>query len=513
MTTRSKHTRFATFQSPLTRFKGFSQRLQWQLTLNYALFSVVTAVVLGVVTSLLLWYFTFWSNGIPRGIARELLRTESILAPYLEQIPPDRAGLESWLQQSMTGRNDLIIRNLPINFRTDKAPPPPSPRFDRVVSLAIVDPTGEILLSYPTGTFVETEPLVGQISAEATSGYLAALAGTTNPIVLANRNSAGNSVASAPVFGSNQQVVGAIYIEVAPPFTESEFLQFNLGQTMLPVFFWVLVVGGTAGVFFGYFIARDLTRRLHALSNAADAWSSGDFDVLVADDSGDELSQLAQHLNRMALQLQTLLQTRQELAMIDERNRLARDLHDAVKQQVFATAMQVGAALTFFDENPDAARSCLIETDRLVHQTQQELTSLIQELRPAALEDKGLATAVRDYVTDWSRQNNITAEVRMKGEQSLPFLIEQTLFRVTQEALANIARHSQATQVRVHLAWESEHVSLTLTDNGHGFNPSANLEKGLGLRSMRERVEAIGGEFTLTSQPENGTQISVRCRR
>jgi NarL family two-component system sensor histidine kinase LiaS len=213
----------------------------------------------------------------------------------------------------------------------------------------------------------------------------------------------------------------------------------------------------------------------------------------------------------MALQLQTLMQTRQELASLDERNRLARDLHDAVKQQVFATAMQVGAALTSFDQNPSAAKASLTEADRLVRQTQQELTALIQELRPAALADKGLTAALREYVNDWSRQNKIAAELRVRGEQSLPLLLEQTLFRVTQEALANIARHSKATRVDVSLAWEEDQVKLTLSDNGQGFNPDSDRSKGLGLRSMRERVEALGGDLSVTSQPEGGTQVMVRC--
>ncbi len=509
MTTHSKQSQFNKVWSPLARLATFFRRLQWRLTLNYALFTAVTALALGIVASGLLWYVTFWSDGMPRATARDLLRTGTVLAPYLDQTPTDQAGLDNWLHEGMAGRDNLMVR-LPARDRVDDAPPPPPPpRFDRVISLAVVDRAGQVVLSYPAGEFTLNQPLLGQLTAEASGGYQAALAGVTDLAALATRSATGNSLAAAPVLGSNGQPVGAIFIEIAPPFTESEFLQFNLGQTILPVFVGVLAVGGIAGVLFGYFIARDLTRRLRVLAGAADAWSKGDFDVLVADSSGDELSQLAQHLNQMALQLQTLLQTRQELAMIDERNRLARDLHDAVKQQVFATAMQVGAALTFFDDNPAAAKSCIIETDRLVHQTQKELTSLIQELRPAALEDKGLAVAVREYVTDWSRQNNIAAEVRVKGEQPLPFLIEQTLFRVTQEALANMARHSEATLVKVHLAWEDEQVFLTLADNGRGFNPASISEKGLGLRSMRERVAAIGGQLTVTSQPEEGTRIIV----
>jgi NarL family two-component system sensor histidine kinase LiaS len=148
-----------------------------------------------------------------------------------------------------------------------------------------------------------------------------------------------------------------------------------------------------------------------------------------------------------------------------------------------------------------------------VRQAQQELTGLIQELRPAALEDKGLTTALREYVADWSRQSNIAAEVRVRSEQSLPLLLEQTLFRVTQETLSNIARHSGATAMEVYLAWEGDQVTLTISDNGRGFNPATANGKGVGLRSMRERVEAVGGQLTVTSQPGAGTQVMVCIKR
>ena len=509
-TLRTRAQNLRKFWSPMPGLllRPFSGRLQWRLTVAYALFTAVTVLVLSAISVALLWYLTFWS-WIPTGMANDLLKISPLLAPYLERTPPDRAGLNNWLDQVMMG-NRLVVR-VPPGERKDMSPPPPTPRLDRVVSMAIVDTAGQVMTSYPAGTFAAGSAL--PVSPEAMAGFRAALQGKTDPAGLAVRNAAGDIVAAAPIFGSRRQVVGAVFVEAASPLDEGEFLQFTLRVTILPIVLGVLVVGVIAGVLFGYFIARDLTRRLRALAGAADAWSSGDFDVLVTDSSGDELGQLAHRLNQMAFQLQTLLQTRQELATLDERNRLARDLHDAVKQQVFATAMQVGAALALFDQNPAAAKARLIETDQLVRQAQQELANLIQELRPAALRNKGLAMALREYVGDWSRQNNIAAEVRVRGEQSMPLLLEQTMFRVTQEALANIARHSGATQVEVYLAWEGDQVTLSFSDNGRGFDPAALHAKGLGLRSMRERVEAIGGQLSVTSQPEVGTQVTVRCKK
>jgi len=496
-----------TLWSLLARLWFFPRRLQWRLTLAYALFTAVTALVFGIIGIALWWYLTFWV-WLPNDVINNLFRASDLLASHLESTPADQNGLNIWLDKVVTSNRPPI--RIPLGENKDGPPPPPSPRLDRVVSLAIVDTTGQLLLSYPAETFVSEKSLPMQISPEAIAGFQVALQGETDPAALTARNTDGNIVASAPILDESHHLLGVISVEIAPPFQESDFLQLALRQ-ILPLVGGVLLIGGVAGVLFGYFIARGLTHRLDALAGAADTWSKGNFEVLVSDNSVDELGQLTQRLNQMALQLQTLMQTRQELASLDERNRLARDLHDAVKQQVFATAMQVGAALTSFDQNPSAAKVSLTEADRLVRQTQQELTALIQELRPAALEDKGLTAALREYINDWSRQNNIAAELRVRGEQSLPLLLEQTLFRVTQEALANIARHSKATMVDVCLAWEEDQVKLTLSDNGQGFNLDNDHGKGLGLRSMRERVEALGGDLSVSSQPEGGTQVMVRC--
>jgi NarL family two-component system sensor histidine kinase LiaS len=212
----------------------------------------------------------------------------------------------------------------------------------------------------------------------------------------------------------------------------------------------------------------------------------------------------------MAEQLQNLLQTRQELATLEERNRLARELHDSVKQQVFATAMQVGAARALVDQNPAASKENLAEAERLVRQAQQELTGLIRELRPAALEGKGLATALRDCVTDWSRQTHIPAELRVRGERPLPLPLEQALFRVAQEALTNTARHSRAGSVEVDLVWQGNLVTLTVSDDGRGFDPTEADSKGLGLQSMQERIAALGGHLEVNSKPGSGTEVVAR---
>jgi NarL family two-component system sensor histidine kinase LiaS len=170
--------------------------------------------------------------------------------------------------------------------------------------------------------------------------------------------------------------------------------------------------------------------------------------------------------------------------------------------------MQVAAAQSLIDRDPDAAKVRLSQAERLVSQAQRELTTLIQELRPAALAGKGLGAALRDYCADWSRQSGILAALRLFGEQHTPLAVEQALFRVAQEALANVARHSGAAAVDVHLAWTEQQLCLSVEDNGHGFCAAEADGAGIGLRSMRERVEGLGGTL-LVGSSSSGTSLSA----
>jgi NarL family two-component system sensor histidine kinase LiaS len=171
--------------------------------------------------------------------------------------------------------------------------------------------------------------------------------------------------------------------------------------------------------------------------------------------------------------------------------------------------MQVAAARALVRSDPTAAEARLAEVERMVGEAQHELTGLIRELRPAALGDKGLVPALREWVADWSHGSGIAAEVRVQGERPAPLEVEQALFRVAQEALSNVARHSGARTVDVRVAWEDEALTLAIQDDGHGFDLAERDGKGVGLGSMRERVEALGGTLLVFGQAD-GTRVEAR---
>lgn len=215
--------------------------------------------------------------------------------------------------------------------------------------------------------------------------------------------------------------------------------------------------------------------------------------------------------HRLVDELKETQQRLQELAVVEERNRLARDLHDSVKQQVFAISMQLSAARTTLSET-DNAFSPVVEAERLAQQAGAELTTLINALRPPGLESKSLADAIREHTDIWSRQNNIKSETHIDSTVSANQQIDQALFRVLQEALANVARHSQANKATVHLKSENGNVVLKIEDNGIGYD-AERITRGIGLDSMRERLEGVNGWLEISSSKSQGTCVVATVRR
>lgn len=223
-------------------------------------------------------------------------------------------------------------------------------------------------------------------------------------------------------------------------------------------------------------------------------------------------AELAREYNQQLVEeLQSTQQKLQELAVVEERNRLARDLHDSVKQQVFAISMQLSAARTALSDS-DKAYQPVIQAEKLAQHAGTELTTLIHQLRPQSLESKTLPVALREHVTEWSKQNNIETHLSIDDDLPLNVNEEQTLFRVIQEALSNVARHSHATHVTIELLHVDSEILLCVADNGKGLDME-HVQKGVGLDSMRERLTQIGATFHVESEKDGGTQITSKLRR
>jgi NarL family two-component system sensor histidine kinase LiaS len=318
-------------------------------------------------------------------------------------------------------------------------------------------------------------------------------------------------LAVAPIPGEGENVLGALYVR---GFSDTLVPGRRLGVGLAALIASTIVLtvaAGLIGTLFGRVTSRGLVRRLENLERVSEAWGQGDFSATVDDTSPDEIGQLARRMSQMAGQVQDLLQARQDLATLKERNRLARDLHDSVKQQAFATMMTLGTAKAWRERDPEAAWEMIDEAEDLSYEVQQELKNLIHELRPVELAGKGLAAALQEYGARWSRQTGIEASVTLHGEQPIPPEVERALYRLAHEALANVSKHAQAKQVEITLVCTGSAITMEVADDGRGFDPASAAGKGLGLRSMRERIEALDGELTVESAPGRGTRVIARC--
>ncbi|MFC7590658.1 GAF domain-containing sensor histidine kinase [Nonomuraea antimicrobica] len=200
-----------------------------------------------------------------------------------------------------------------------------------------------------------------------------------------------------------------------------------------------------------------------------------------------------------------------ELAMLEERNRVARELHDAVTQKLFSLRLSAQAAATMLDQAPgkvpDQAVAELERVQRLAGEALAELRAVIVELRPAELDRHGLAETLRKHVRMLDRLHPALVAFECGELPPLDAAVEVAVLRVAQEALHNALRHSGAVAVSVRLAYETGTLELTVRDDGSGFEQADS--RGLGLVSMRDRVESVGGVMSVESVRGGGTTVRV----
>lgn len=209
----------------------------------------------------------------------------------------------------------------------------------------------------------------------------------------------------------------------------------------------------------------------------------------------------------VAIENARLYEAGQRLAVSEERNRLARDLHDSVTQELFSMTMIAGALPLLMDRKPDAAKERLQRLHDLARGALAEMRALLFALRPASLEDEGLVSALRKHAAAFEHREGVRVNVECDTEDRMPHPVEEALYRVMQEALNNVAKHARATAVDIHLVCEGDRVRLEIADDGCGLAVTALSGGGLGLRGMRERVSMLGGVLTVSSEPGEGACI------
>lgn len=281
----------------------------------------------------------------------------------------------------------------------------------------------------------------------------------------------------------------------------------------------------TAGLIISFVLNRWVLRRaltpLNRLQNAVDKVRQGQTQVRVTvDDGGDQqFKRLVETFNQMLSEHEYHTKQMQHLprqilnAQEEERQRLARDLHDEAAQAL--TSLLVHLRLLERAHDPQKAQQHVRDLRELTAQALEEVRRVALDLRPTILDDLGLGPALEWRVDEFSKASGLHATIHVDNlEQRLPRDIELVFYRVGQESLSNVARHAQAENVVVSLRRENGLINLEVIDDGIGFNPvttAANAPDGLGLLGMRERVAMINGRLTIVSQPGQGTRILAKA--
>jgi two-component system, NarL family, sensor histidine kinase LiaS len=501
----------------LTTLRQRLGTLRWKLTGTFMLVSLLLALtMIAVLVGALLWLLSsdlllreFWDGTQTVAVAlraeyKDPERTPEQMGDQLRLVTVQNDMANVPTAETAQGGADLALGA-------------------EIYFVALLDAGGRVITS-TTPLAIPNGSLLTAHERPETHGLIqAALAGEERPEQLAMwLEPEHEPVAVAPVLDDGR-VLGAVYTR----FSGIPAPQVLLGQLppvvvsfLLP---WLVVSGGV-GMLYSWMAGRGISRRVKRLADASAALAAGDLQRRVEDRSADEIGQLARQFNTMAEQLESnvralrllaernaqLAEQAAHLATIEERNRLARDLHDSVSQELFSLTMLAGAARRTLERSPELAVEQLGEIQASAQRALHETRSLIFALRPAALGDRGLAPALRDLAAAVEERQGVRVELAISGERRLPLEHEQALFRIVQEALANVVRHSGAPAATVTLCYADDRVELDVRDDGRGFDLGRpRSARSVGLASMAERAEALGGTMRIESAAGEGTTVRV----
>lgn len=285
-----------------------------------------------------------------------------------------------------------------------------------------------------------------------------------------------------------------------------------------------IILVASVGAAYGYWQSYRLKSRLKALEEAMLLLEKGHRSRPMPHLGEDEIGRLAEGLGRISGKWEEQVTTLQRLstnnaelaekaklsAVVEERQRLARDLHDAVSQQLFAISMTATALGRTLEKDLEKAKRQVSLIEEMSSVAQSEMRALLLHLRPVHLEGKPFVAALQDLLQELSTKMPVAIQWEMDEEIRLAKGVEDQLFRIAQEAISNTLRHSRAEKLEMKLLRSMDGVRLTIRDNGIGFDLDQKKHSSYGLVSMSERVNEIGGFINIVTAPGKGTKIEIR---
>ncbi|MGJ3545223.1 two-component system sensor histidine kinase LiaS [Bacillus subtilis] len=291
----------------------------------------------------------------------------------------------------------------------------------------------------------------------------------------------------------------------------------------IPFILILLLISVTVGFASGYMYGNRLKTRIDTLIESILTFENGNFAYRIPPLGDDEIGLAADQLNEMAKRVELQVASLQKLSneraewqaqmkksvISEERQRLARDLHDAVSQQLFAISMMTSAVLEHVKGADDKTVKRIKMVEHMAGEAQNEMRALLLHLRPVTLEGKGLKEGLTELLDEFRKKQPIDIEWDIQ-DTAISKGVEDHLFRIVQEALSNVFRHSKASKVTVILGIKNSQLRLKVIDNGKGFKMDQVKASSYGLNSMKERASEIGGVAEVISVEGKGTQIEVK---
>jgi two-component system, NarL family, sensor histidine kinase LiaS len=280
-----------------------------------------------------------------------------------------------------------------------------------------------------------------------------------------------------------------------------------------------IVVGVITGIISGLFWQRQLhfvektMRQLEEgkLTEIKDVPALGEIQTIAnrIEKIGNKISEQAKLSQRLATERVEEQETRIQEMISQERNRLARELHDSVSQQLFAASMMMSAINETKQQSSDAESKQLKMVEEMIHQSQLEMRALLLHLRPVALKNKSLQEGVEDLLVELSQK--VSMKIQWKIESfPLDKGVEDHLFRILQESVSNTLRHAKAGKLEVLLIKRDQMVIMRIEDDGIGFQTEETKAGSYGLQNMHERALEIGGTLKIVSVKNKGTRLEVK---
>lgn len=506
----------------------FFHGLRWKITLAFVVLFFILLTVLGFLGSIVEYLYlkeSFEQSAIAENdfiLNQSIFQIDNGLAVDYKNLQKDSAELLPWLASETKNTDAVRIwlkrynEKLKLRRKTEFSLSyifPDATESERIETAPVNPPLFQFIVFDGKTEVIASSDTVDSTNrnySEQKKFVEEMLAANLNQKRELNGQNERNLKIAFPIFDNQNRLQGVLFFRETFPLNWQRVLR-NSFYVLNEQLFSNLIFIAILGFIFGSPFAWYLSKRLQGIAFAAQSWRTGDFSAKTNDKSADEIGILSRNLNEMADDLRENFALRQTIATVEERNRIARDLHDSVKQQVFGLAMQISTASALVEKNPDSAKNYLHESENLIKEIQAELVDMINEFSLPVKESDAFKQKLENFVGDWSRQNVLKTEISVDENLTLSADSAQTLYRITQETLSNIARHSEATTVKISVKNIGKHLQMTISDNGCGFDVEK-VKRGFGLQSIRERAESLpNGRLKIDSKIDGGTTIEVGC--